>query len=42
MNNLEKLISKFKQSKSTLERMGILGQIIKEIQEITKQESKKV
>ena len=42
MNNLEKLISKFKQSKSTLERMGLLGAMIKEIQEITKQESKKV
>ena len=42
MNNLEKLISKFKQSKSTLERLGLLGSMIKEIQEITKQESRKV
>jgi len=42
MNNLEKLISKFKQSKSTLERMGLLGQMIKEIELLTKQESRKV
>jgi len=42
MNNLKKLITKFESTKSTLERMGLLGAMIKEIQEITKQESKKV
>jgi len=42
MNNLKKLITKFESTKSTLERMGLLGQMIKEIELLTKIESRKV
>jgi hypothetical protein len=42
MNKLKQLIQQFERSTDVLTRMGLLGQMIKELQTITKQESKKV
>jgi len=42
MNKLKQLIQQFERSKDVLTKMGLLGQMIKEIEIITKQESKKV
>ena len=42
MNKLKQLIQQFERSKDVLTKMGLLGQMIKELQTITKQESKKV
>ena len=42
MNKLKQLIQQFERSKDVLTKMGLLGQMIKEIEIITKQESKNV
>jgi len=42
MNGLKKLIIKYEQTTSILERLGLLGQMIKEIELETKKESRKV
>ena len=38
MNKLKQLIQQFERSTEVLTRMGLLGQMIKELQTITKQE----
>jgi hypothetical protein len=42
MNKLKDLIRQYETQKNILTRLGLLGQMIKEIENITKQESRKV
>lgn len=42
MNRLKDLIRQYETQKNILTRLGLLGQMIKEIELITKTESKKV
>jgi len=42
MNKIKDLIRQYEKSTDSLTRLGLLGQMIKELQTITKTESKKV
>ena len=42
MNRLKDLIRQYETQKNILTRLGLLGQMIKEIELLTKQESRKV
>jgi hypothetical protein len=42
MNKLKQLIQQFERSKDVLTKMGLLGQMIKELEIITKQEKGKI
>jgi hypothetical protein len=42
MNKIKDLIRQFEKSTDSLTRLGLIGQMIKELQTITKIESKKV
>jgi|688.fasta_scaffold2632330_2 hypothetical protein len=42
MNKLKDLIRQYETQKNILTRLGLLGQMIKEIEFLTKQESRKV
>jgi len=42
MNKIKKLIMEYERSTDTLTRLGLIGQMIRELQTITKTESKKV
>ena len=42
MNKLKELIRQYEKTTETLTRLGLIGQMIKELQIVTKTESKKV